>query len=46
MKDENKWFEALAIDEAKEERIILRMWLGRLAALAGLLCVVVYATSL
>jgi hypothetical protein len=45
MTDDSKWFEALTIEEAKEERIILRMWFGRLAALAGLLCVVVYATS-
>lgn len=46
MTDDSKWFEALTIDEAKEERIILRMWFGRVLALASLLCVVVYATNL
>jgi hypothetical protein len=46
MTDDTKWFEALTIDEAKEERIILRLWLGRIVALASLLCVVVYATNL
>jgi hypothetical protein len=46
MTDDTKWFEALTIEEAKEERIILRMWFGRVLALAGLLCAVVYATNL
>lgn len=46
MADNTEWFEALSIDEAKEERIILRIWFGRVAALVGLLCVVAYATDL
>jgi hypothetical protein len=46
MADNTEWFEALSIDEAKEERIILRIWFGRVAALVGLLCFVAYATDL
>jgi hypothetical protein len=46
MADNTEWFEALSIDEAKEERIIPRIWFGRVAALVGLLCVVAYATDL
>ena len=46
MANNTEWFEALTIEEAKEERIILRLWLGRAAALVGLLCVVAYATNL
>ena len=39
------WFEALTLQEAKEERIIISMWLGRVVALLAVLAVVVYATS-
>ena len=46
MADNTEWFEALTIEEAKEERIILRIWFGRLTALVGLLCVVAYAANL
>jgi hypothetical protein len=45
MADNTEWFEALTIKEAKEERIILRLWFGRVAALVSLLCVVTYATN-
>jgi hypothetical protein len=44
MADNTEWFEALTIEEAKEERIILRLWFGRVAALVGVLCVLVYVT--
>ena len=37
--------EALAVEEAKEERTIVRLWVGRVLVLAGLLCVVAYATN-
>jgi hypothetical protein len=37
MADNTEWFEALTIEEAKEERLILRLWFGRVAALAGFL---------
>lgn len=46
MADNTEWFEALSVEEAKEERIILRLWLGRVVALAGLVFVVAYATNL
>jgi hypothetical protein len=46
MADNTEWFEALTIEEAKEERIILRIWFGRITALVGLLCVVAYAANL
>jgi hypothetical protein len=46
MAENTEWFEALTIEEAKEERIILRLWFGRVAALVCLLCVVAYATNL
>jgi hypothetical protein len=46
MADNTEWFEALTIEEAKEERIILRLWFGRVAALVFLLCGVAYATDL
>jgi hypothetical protein len=45
MADNTEWFEALSIEEAKEERIILRLWFGRVIALLSLLCVVAYATQ-
>jgi hypothetical protein len=45
MADHTEWFEALSIEEAKEERIILRLWFGRMIALLSLLCVVAYATQ-
>jgi hypothetical protein len=40
-----EWFEALAVEEAKEERTILRPWVGRVLVLAAFLCVVAYATN-
>ncbi len=46
MADNTEWFEALSVEEAKEERIILRLWLGRVVALAGLVFVVAYVTNL
>jgi hypothetical protein len=46
MADNTEWFEALTVEEAKEERIILRIRFGRVMALVGLLCVVAYATDL
>ena len=46
MADNTEWFEALTIEEAKEQRIILRIWFGRVTALVGLLCVVAYAANL
>ena len=46
MADNTEWFEALTIEEAKEERIILRIWFARVMALVGLLCVVTYAANL
>jgi hypothetical protein len=45
MADNTEWFEALSIEEAREERIILRIWFARVMALVGLLCVVAYATD-
>jgi hypothetical protein len=29
MADNTEWFEALTVEEAKEERIILGLWFGR-----------------
>jgi hypothetical protein len=46
MADNTEWFEALTVEEAKEERIILSIWLGRVTALVGLLCLVAYAANL
>lgn len=43
MSNNTEWFEALAIEEAKEERTIVRLWVGRALVLAALLCVVAYA---
>ena len=45
MAQNTQWFEALTLQEAKEERIIISMWLGRVVALLAVLAVVVYATS-
>lgn len=45
MADNTEWFEALTIEEAKEERIVLRLWLGRIVALVGFFCVVAYVTN-
>jgi hypothetical protein len=45
MAQNTEWFEALTLQEAKEERIIISMWLGRVVALLAVLAVVVYATS-
>ena len=44
MAQNTEWFEALTLQEAKEERIIISMWLGRVVALLAVLAVVVYAT--
>ena len=46
MAENTEWFEALTIDEAKEERIAARIWFARVMALVGLLCVVAFATGL
>ena len=46
MADDTEWFEALTVEEAKEERIILGLWFGRVAVLVGLLGVVAYAANL
>lgn len=45
MADNTEWFEALSIEEAKEERIILRVWFGRIVTLLGVFCVVLYAMN-
>jgi hypothetical protein len=44
--DNTEWFEALTVEEAKEERIIVGVWVGRVVTLFALLCVVAYATNL
>ena len=46
MADNTEWFETLTAEEAKEERIIVRLWIGRVLALASLLCVVAYAANI
>jgi len=46
MADNTEWFEALTIEEAKEERTVLRLWFGKIVALVGLLCVAAYAANL
>jgi hypothetical protein len=45
MADNTEWFEGLATDEAKKERIMIRSWGARAAALAALLFIVVYAMN-
>jgi hypothetical protein len=45
MADNTEWFEALTVEEAQEERIIVGLWVGRVVTLLAFLCVVVYATS-
>src|SRR5512134_1708402 len=45
MADNTEWFEGLATDEAKKERIIIRSWGARAAALAALLFIVAYAMN-
>jgi hypothetical protein len=45
MADNTEWFEGLATDEAKKERIIIRSWGARAAALAALLFIVAYAMT-
>jgi hypothetical protein len=45
MADDSEWFEGLTIEEAKEERIIVGVWLARVVILFTLLCVVAYATN-
>jgi hypothetical protein len=42
MADNTEWFEGLATDEAKKERIIIRSWVARTAALAALLFIVAW----
>jgi hypothetical protein len=44
MAQNTEWFEAVTIEEAKEEQIIIGMWVGRVVVLAAVLCVVAYAT--
>jgi hypothetical protein len=44
MAQNTEWFEALTTEEAKQERIIIGMWVGRVVALVAVLCVVAYAT--
>jgi hypothetical protein len=43
MADNTEWFQGLATDEAKKERIMIRSWGARAAALAALLFIVAYA---
>jgi hypothetical protein len=45
MADNTEWFEALTVEEAREERIIVGLWVGRVVTLLALLCVVAYATN-
>jgi hypothetical protein len=48
MADNTEWFEALTVEEAREEReerIIVGLWVGRVVTLFALLCVVAYATN-
>ena len=44
MAENTESFEALTIEEAKEEQIIVGMWVGRVVALAAVLCAVAYVT--
>jgi hypothetical protein len=39
MADNTEWFEALTVEEAKEERISNGLWVGRIVTLLALLCV-------
>jgi hypothetical protein len=43
MADNTEWFQGLATDEAKKERIMIRSWAARAAVLAALLFIVAYA---
>jgi hypothetical protein len=45
MADNTEWFEALTVEEAREEQIIVALWVGRVVTLFALLCVVAYATN-
>lgn len=45
MADDTEWFEGLATDEAKKERVIIRSWGARAAALAALIFIVAYAMN-
>jgi hypothetical protein len=40
MADDTEWFEGLTVVEAKEERIIVGLWVCRVVILLALLCVV------
>lgn len=40
MADDTEWFEALTVEEAKEARIIVGLWVGRVVTLFALLCIV------
>lgn len=44
MATNTEWFQALGIEEAKEEQAIVRLWVWVLF-LAALLCMVAYATN-
>lgn len=46
MADNTEWFEGLTAEEAKEQRIIFGVWVGRVVTLLALLCVMAYATNL
>lgn len=46
MADNTEWFETLTVEEAKEERVIVGLWVGRVVTLFAFLCVVAYATNL
>ena len=45
MADDTEWFEGLATDEAKKERVIIRSLGARAAALAALIFIVAYAMN-
>jgi hypothetical protein len=45
MAQNTEWFEALTTEEAKQERFIIGMWVGRIVALVAVLCMVAYATQ-
>jgi hypothetical protein len=42
---DSEWFEGLSADEAKEDRVHLRVWVGRVLVLLGILIGVVLATD-